>query len=276
MSNSTRENSNSTILIAENNDLALNNYRDILLGEGFSIVTATNPHKTREILDSHIINLALIDWRLEDDQDENDNSGLQIVREYGDSTPIILMTLLNRNTDHLRRAFIPELNHAAPVDFFIKGQDTSERLIDAVKKNLAKRKIFIVHGRNQKVLDEVTELLNELNLAVIVLQEQPARSRTIIENLERHLDVSYAIVLLTGDDEGRLKQDAQGVLKPRPRQNVILELGLFVGHLGRDRVVSLCESNIDFPSDWAGVTYISLSRDWRNMLKNEMLDAGVL
>ena len=45
-------------------------------------------------------------------------------------------------------------------------------------------------------------------------------------------------------------------LKPRARQNVILELGYFMGKLGRDRVCGLYKEGIEIPSDVLGVLYL--------------------
>ena len=45
----------------------------------------------------------------------------------------------------------------------------------------------------------------------------------------------------------------------RPRQNVILEFGYFVGKLGRDRVACLLKKPVGQPSDMQGIAYLSLN-----------------
>lgn len=57
---------------------------------------------------------------------------------------------------------------------------------------------------------------------------------TIIEKLESHTKSFYAIALLNADDEAR-ERDSGAPLRPRARQNVILETGLFLGVLGRQK-----------------------------------------
>lgn len=42
----------------------------------------------------------------------------------------------------------------------------------------------------------------------------------------------------------------------RPRQNVILEFGFFVGKLGRDRVACLLKKPVEQPSDMQGIAYL--------------------
>jgi predicted nucleotide-binding protein len=58
--------------------------------------------------------------------------------------------------------------------------------------------------------------------------------------------VEYVVVLLTPDDIGSAKDEANN-LKSRARQNVILELGYFVGKLGRGRVCPLYKSDVELP-----------------------------
>jgi len=48
-------------------------------------------------------------------------------------------------------------------------------------------------------------------------------------------------------------------LKPRARQNVILELGYFMGKLGRNRVCCIYKGDIETPSDIGGIAHLSYS-----------------
>ena len=63
----------------------------------------------------------------------------------------------------------------------------------------------------------------------------------------------------------------------RPRQNVVLELGFFVGALGRNRVAIVYEEGVERPSDIAGVVYIPLDESgaWRSKLAKELDAAGI-
>jgi predicted nucleotide-binding protein len=45
-----------------------------------------------------------------------------------------------------------------------------------------------------------------LGLEPIVLNQLPNRSRAVIEKIEDHSDVGFAVVLLTPDDEGNLNE----------------------------------------------------------------------
>jgi predicted nucleotide-binding protein len=88
--------------------------------------------------------------------------------------------------------------------------------------------------------------------------------------------VPYAIVLLTPDDEGRALSELTP--KPRARQNVILELGYFVGKLGRRGRRGMCalhNGNVEIPSDYHGVVYVSMDEaDWKFRIAAELRQAG--
>ena len=86
-----------------------------------------------------------------------------------------------------------------------------------------------------------------------ILHEQANEGKRIIEKFEKHSAVGFAIVLLTSDDEGKAK--ASDNLNIRARQNVILELGFFMGKLGRSRVLPLYIEGVELPSDIQGLMY---------------------
>ncbi|MCK7496712.1 MAG: nucleotide-binding protein [Comamonadaceae bacterium] len=108
----------------------------------------------------------------------------------------------------------------------------------------------------------------------IILLEQPNEGKTIIEKFERNADVSFAIVLLTPDDQGNAIEQSKEV-RSRSRQNVILELGYFTGRLGRDRVCPLYQSGVELPSDIHGLVYVEMDKRgaWKMDLIKELRQA---
>ena len=84
------------------------------------------------------------------------------------------------------------------------------------------------------------------------MAEQSNQGSTIIEKFERHAQAGFAVVLLTPDDVGTLQGDENN-LGPRARQNVIFELGFFIGRLGRERVCALTKGEVEIPSDYTGL-----------------------
>jgi len=143
----------------------------------------------------------------------------------------------------------------------------------ASKGDVAFDKVFLVHGHDEAALQAVARFLTTLELTPIILHEQASRGRTIVEKLEHHGDVGYAVILLTPDDVGGTSPDK---LQSRARQNVVLELGYFFGRLGRDRVCALYKGELELPSNVLGVIYIPFDSGggWRLRLAKELKAAG--
>jgi predicted nucleotide-binding protein len=149
---------------------------------------------------------------------------------------------------------------------------SSRRKGSSRRKVFSKRKVFVVHG-HAGVEHAVAGFLRKLGLDPIILHEKPNEGRTIIEKFEAHSDVGFAVVLITADDVGGLKDGPQ---RPRARQNVILELGYFVGRLGRKKVCPLIEGDVELPSDVLGVGWVELDKHegWHMKLAKELQAAG--
>ncbi|RKU09145.1 hypothetical protein C6503_21630 [Candidatus Poribacteria bacterium] len=119
--------------------------------------------------------------------------------------------------------------------------------------------------------------ISNWGLTPTVLDEQPNKGRTIIEKLEDLADeTGFAIALLTPDDVGASKKNRND-LKPRARQNVILELGYFLA-LGRQRVCILYKEGVELPSDIQGVVYVPMddNGEWKQKIVREMESVGLL
>ena len=164
------------------------------------------------------------------------------------------------------------------------GQPTSSEGISQSKTAMhAERnspsRVFIVYGHDRDARDQLELLLRRLRLEPIVLQNIPGRGDTIIEKLEQLTDTDFACVLLTPDDEGRKYTESEGEqLRPRARQNVVLELGMVLTRLGRPRVAILVKGDtIERPSDIDGLIYIPFSKsvdDTKNTLAANLQEAG--
>jgi predicted nucleotide-binding protein len=141
-------------------------------------------------------------------------------------------------------------------------------------------KVFVVHGQDNETKTVVARFIEHCGLIPIILHEQTDQGRTIIEKFEQISDVGFAVVLLTPDDVGGLRNDVNnnpGNLKPRARQNVILELGYFIGKLGRSRVCALKRGDVELPSDFSGVVYTpydGADEGWKIKLARELRAAG--
>jgi len=141
-----------------------------------------------------------------------------------------------------------------------------------------RNEVFIVHGRDHGAKETIAREVEKLGLKAVILHEQPNKGRTIIEKLEELAEsASFAIVLLTPDDFGALKDRTDDQHNPRARQNVVLELGYFIGKLGRERVCPIYKGEVELPSDLDGVLYIRMDEPgaWKQNLAQEMVSAGL-
>jgi hypothetical protein len=180
--------------------------------------------------------------------------------------------------------------HIRRVSFFAAGtwkQNRSEPSEDSVPPYSAigledyaverdNRKIFLVHGHDDETEHAVADFLRSRGLEVIILHEQANQAQTIVEKFEKYSDVGYAVVLLTPDDFGGSVKHPEKTQR-RARQNVILELGIFIGKLGRKKVCPLYVEGVEVPSDIHGVLYVKYdqSGNWQAELVKELVAAGI-
>jgi predicted nucleotide-binding protein len=120
-------------------------------------------------------------------------------------------------------------------------------------------RVFVVHGHDEGAKQSVARVLERLELEPVILHEQPDQGRTVIEKFEDYSDVGFAVVLLTPDDMGYAVAANPKTAKPRARQTVIMELGYFLGKLGRGRVCALYRHGVELPSDFSGVLILCLT-----------------
>jgi Predicted nucleotide-binding protein containing TIR-like domain len=76
--------------------------------------------------------------------------------------------------------------------------------------------------------------------------------------VNRAREFDFAILVVTPDDMGDIRDEIQ----PIARDNVLIEVGLFIGTLGRDRTFIVYDraANIRIPSDLAGITLADFER----------------
>lgn len=147
---------------------------------------------------------------------------------------------------------------------------------EATANPSASSSVFVVHGHDGELKQSVARTIELLGLDSVILHEKPNKGRTIIEKFNDYSKVGFAVVLLSADDVARAKDDADDSY--RARQNVIFELGFFLGRLGRARVAAIFRphANFEMPSDYSGVLFIEYDQDgaWRYKLAKELKACG--
>lgn len=157
------------------------------------------------------------------------------------------------------------------IDFLDMSADAEEHTGEDVVKN----KIFIVHGHDEALKYQLSDWLRKIGVEPIILHEQAnGGTSSILDKLERYSDVDCAIALFTADDVGSEKGKE---LQPRARQNVVFEAGMFLGKLGKKRVIVLYEEGIESPGDLGGCVYIPADKydGWKEKLRLEFDAMGI-
>lgn len=139
--------------------------------------------------------------------------------------------------------------------------------------SISKSKVFVVHGHDEALKQEVARIVEKQGLEAIILSEQANQGKTIIEKIEENADVDAAICLFTGDDYGRAKGTEAEENKLRARQNVVFEAGYFMGKLGRENVIIVADKNLELPSDMQGVVYTDAG-NWKTEVLQELDKIG--
>lgn len=162
------------------------------------------------------------------------------------------------NPEHAERAI--QIEHIYKSLGASYSADPSSRDEESEKLDV---RSFIVHGRDHGTLYQLKNYLqNTLKLSEpVILHETPNLGKTLIEKIEREAEaVKLVFVLLTPDDKPASPDDSDAE-KRRARQNVIFELGFFLGRLRREsgRVLLLHKGPIELPSDIQGIAYIDIT-----------------
>jgi predicted nucleotide-binding protein len=139
------------------------------------------------------------------------------------------------------------------------------------KSKIDRRAVFLVHGRNLGIKEEIDAFLRKLELKPVWWED--ARSATgkampfTFEIVEAGLGMAQAVlVLMTGDDEVRLKREYQGKknssakLELQARPNVLIEAGMAMAS-HRERTIVLEVGELRPISDFDGLNSIRYDED---------------
>lgn len=143
----------------------------------------------------------------------------------------------------------------------------------STKEKLDRTKVFIVHGHDNALKNEVARFIEKLGVEPIILHEKASSGKTIIEKIEEYSNVGFGIVLYTPCDIGGSK-DQNGNFKNRARQNVVFEHGYLIGKIGRGNVCAIVKGEVEIPNDMSGVVYIPYHDNWKWTIVQEMKNSS--
>ena len=187
----------------------------------------------------------------------------ELINHLSDS---LFFALTNSRDAHVESWFSAQEDKG--FEFCNKCDYPPEEFAKLVKRKVQKHimekptglKAFIVHGHDYNA---VLELKNYLQSRLrfpepTILKEKPSGIKTVIEKFKEYSkNIDVVFVIMTPDDLIGCTEEGGS----RARQNVLFELGYFVGKLGRrsGRVILLTKKGLEFPSDLFGVIPIDIT-----------------
>jgi CheY-like chemotaxis protein len=282
-----------TVLIADDDPTWLENTAARLREEGIEVVCVdTDLSQALETIASRSDDLAavVLDVYMLRGRDPafakaspHDPGGLAAARVLRLRYPELPLIGVSRSPDEVPTAqawFLERGGFDWPVGVFTKTLEES-LLIDLLCKIAGQprgiKRIFLVHGHDHKTLDRTIEWVRAIpGFEPVTIRDGAAGGMTWIEQLERLAERAFmAWILLTPDDEVGSKK-ARGTSELRARQNVILELGFFLGKFGRksSRVLLLLKTGVDLPSDLQGIRHIKLGDNFEDFLRELYREIG--
>jgi predicted nucleotide-binding protein len=132
------------------------------------------------------------------------------------------------------------------------------------------RQIFVVHGHDMQAKDQLELALHRMGLKPFVLMNSSGGGKTLIEALEgkigRNYSADFGIVLMTPDDVGYAQEDGPDKAEPRARQNVVLETGMLLSSLTRERMAIVVKGHLEMPSDLDGIIRFGFNNHIREIV----------
>ena len=265
-----------TIVFVEDELSLLREFSKVLQRQGHRVLATSQPDEALKTLrEEPHVDLIITDLQLPVDESRGitafesnggKSAGLvlaRFARQRFRRSPIILWT---QSTDRQVRQKAVTLGNVR----IISKSSGVDPVLDCVAEALegfpagTRPRVLLVHGHDQATLREVKSFLQtDLRFPEpIVLRDMPNHGATIIEKLENYtLSVDLVLVLLTPDDCVESTQSPQGKVY-RARQNVIFEMGFFIGLLGRHsgRIILLHRDQVELPSDIGGLITIDISQ----------------
>lgn len=262
------------VLLVEDETYVRQEFTKLLEGEGYDVLACPEPNEALlKIEAADAIDFAIMDmqmpiekcpWMSLAQSGGGRYAGLAFARRFRKKFPLTPIVFWSNLYERDLREKITRVGHAQ----LIPKRSGSDPVIDAIAEgvegisNGTRPRTFIVHGHDETVVkDLVTLLTDEFKFPnPTVLWQSPSFLTTVIEKLERESqNVDLVFVLLTPDDHVVPSGQSEPVF--RPRQNVIFELGFFLGLIGRDmgRVIVLFKEPIELPSDIGGVIKINIT-----------------
>jgi CheY-like chemotaxis protein len=121
------------LLLADNDERFRRVWGRVLSGAGYDVRLASNSQEARSVLRETRVDLAVLDLRLERDDDETDTSGLEIAADKAFRyIPKIILTAFQTSYENLRKALGLAVDDLPPVIAFVHKDEGPKALLDVI------------------------------------------------------------------------------------------------------------------------------------------------
>lgn len=153
--------------------------------------------------------------------------------------------------DYSRYTAEPEQS-SVPTEIFHRSETLPER----------GNRVFITHGKNKKILEQVKELVAFGKFEPVVAQERETAAKPVPEKVMDDMRACHAAVIHVGSEGFLLNSNGEQV--PQINGNVLIEIGAAMALYSRNFIL-LVEEGVTLPSNLQGLYECRYSGDELNM-----------
>lgn len=203
-----------TILFADNDQDFLKTRSEFLEQEGYLVVPANNPTEAQWKLEAGGIDLAILDIRLVNDDDEKDTSGLTLAKEVARSVPKIILTGFP-GYEYVREALKPQLDGLPVAVDFVAKQEGPVALLRSVEQMIKMRPLKLA-VKSQVSIEDIRRRLAPVSLDVATqlrMDYEEVRREVVFTHRARLvLTIVGALVIIGGGISALKGQTMVGTL----------------------------------------------------------------
>lgn len=116
--------------------------------------------------------------------------------------------------------------------------------------------IFIAHGKNKKLLEQLKKILDQFKIPYIVALDEPHSGRPISQKVRELMQgCGSALFIFSSEFESGGEDD-----RCKPNSNVVFEMGA-ASVLYDDKIIIFKEEDLELPSDFSDLGYISFEKN---------------
>lgn len=167
-----------------------------------------------------------------------DKTKLAINEKTETASPAV--NLSEKESEELPEELVARLNFKKP---------TTTETIKSINSN-EKPKVFISHGKNRKIVDQLKEILTFGQFEVVVSVDKESTAIPVPEKVFSDMrECNAAVIHVEGESEFL---DKEGNIHNTINQNVLIEIGAAMALYG-NRFILLCEGSLNLPSNLQGL-----------------------